>query len=119
MLKLETTAGNVTGTVRDFRWVPFALSVPRGGVWPCQLFIQSPVKNGRWVIHIHIIAPYAKRFIIYNIYNLCHIYRSVFHLKTARFPPANCTEWPDICTQVRTSSRSFPRNVLLVINISG
>ena len=50
MLKLETTAGNVTGTVRDFRWVPFALSVPRGGVWPCQLFIQSPVKNGRWVI---------------------------------------------------------------------
>ena len=48
---LETTTGNVTGTVRDFRWVPFALSIPRGGVWPCQLFIQSPVKNGRWVLH--------------------------------------------------------------------
>ena len=43
----------MTGTVRDFRWVPFALSIPRGGVWPCQLFIQSPGKNGRWVIIIH------------------------------------------------------------------
>ena len=116
---METTTGNVTGTVRDFRWVPFALSVPRGGVWPCQLFIQSPVKNGRWVIIIHrsIILLDISEYLQHLQY--LSTYRSVFHLKTARFPPANCTEWPDICTQVRTSSRSFPRNVLLVINISG
>ena len=61
----------ISGTVRDFRWVPFRIALPPDGVWPVKILVQSPVKNGR----------------------------SIFHLRTARFPVANmnCSWEPDLC----------------------
>ena len=82
----QETSGTINITVRQFRWVPFFIVIPPEGVWPVKLFIESPVKNGR----------------------------SVFNLKTARFPAANCTEWPDICSQWngQGDSQQYGDNVL-------
>ena len=81
-----TQGGTINITVREFKWVPFFFVIPPDGVWPVKLFIESPVRNGR----------------------------SVFHLKTARFPAANCTEWPDLCSRWngQGDSQQYGDNVL-------
>ena len=83
----ETTGLSLNGTVRDFLWVPFKISLPPEGVWPVKLLVQSPVKNGRSVFHL-VTARFAK-FQNYFIKNIC-----------PRFPPANmnCSYEPVICT---------------------